>query len=199
MEEKDYIKGLLNGIIPDLSNLLEKAFEEGYRKGKLDARPSVTVDGVEYFDLNLPSGTLWSTAPQSFAYGWYLNRLTYEDAKKLGLPTKEQWEELLEHCDVVLHAGASDGKTYGLPAITGPNGQRLGYPMCKNDSKKYITYTLGEQCEKGKNKFWLLSEPDERHHAEVVVFDKDVLEYDTHFIGYKLPFFLVKKKDICLE
>lgn len=72
----------------------------GYRKGKLDSQQTFTIDNVEYFDLGLPSGTLWSCAPQYFHYGWHLYLNTYEEAKKLGLPTKEQWEELLSNCDV---------------------------------------------------------------------------------------------------
>lgn len=178
------------------SEIMEKVYMDGYRQGQIDYAPTVTVDNVKYMDLGLPSETLWSCAPQYFCYGWHLQLNTYKEAKKLGLPTKEQWEELLTFCDVRNRETVlSDGKIIKhLPTITGPNGEKLGYPVCGNGSVKYMTYTLGENCEKGRNKFWLLSEPDEKHCVDVIVFDKDVNEYDKHYMGYQLPYFLVKTK-----
>lgn len=188
--EDNEITRMMNLNVPILSSLIKKIYMAGYRKGKQDSQQTITIDNVEYFDLGLPSGTLWSCAPQYFHYGWHLYLNTYEEAKKLGLPTKEQWEELLLNCDIF-----NKESKWGLPRLIGPNGQRLGYPLCKNDSVKYTTYTLGENCKKGRNKFWLLSEPDNNHLVDVIVFDKNVLEYDKHFTGYRLPYFLVKKKE----
>ncbi len=181
--------------IPFFSKIIQDAYKAGYKHGQIDYVSTIKIDDVEYVDLGLPSGTLWSCAPQYFAYGWHLELKTYAEAKSLGLPTKEQWEELLKHCDVFHKTYKSNNEIhYLLPQITGQKGERLGYPECKNGANKYTTYTLGQNCEKGRNKFWLLSEPDENHKVDVVVLDKGVLDYDRHFIGYKLPFFLVKQK-----
>lgn len=195
--------GLVGRIImkiPFLAKIIQSTYTEGYKKGykqgQIDYVPTVKINNVEYFDLGLPSGTLWSSAPQYSFYGWHLELKTYAEAKSLGIPTKEQWEELLKHCDVLNETYIENGVIrYRLPQITGQKGERLGYPQCKNSTNKYTTYTLGENCEKDQNKFWLLSEPDENHQVDVVVFDRGVMKYDKHFVGYKLPFFLVKQKE----
>ena len=53
----------------------------------------------EYVDLALPSGTLWAKtnvgAKEESDYGDYL---TFEEACKYNLPTKEQMEELIRCC-----------------------------------------------------------------------------------------------------
>lgn len=191
---EEYFKKTWDSVSPSLAKLLEEVWMEGYKQGQLDNRPKVKINEVVYMDLGLPSGTLWSTAPQSFFYGWHLDLFTYEQAKSLGIPTKEQWEELLQYCYLENEPYPYKGHDYCLPKLTGPNGERLGYPMCKNDAVKYLTYTLGQGCERDRNKFWLLSEEDENHFVDVLVFDRNVMEYDKHFKGYKLPCFLVKNK-----
>lgn len=165
-----------------ISDMIQKAFTEGYEKGVASQIKNFNIDGVEYFDPGLPSGTLWSCALQHFDYGWHLVLATYEQVAELNLPTKEQWEELCEHCIIK------------KKKLITPSGYKLGYPTAKNGpSNRYTTYTLGEECEKGRNKFWLKSTPTS-HQADVVVFDVDVNEFSTHFTGFKLPFFLVKNK-----
>lgn len=155
--------------------LLAKAYQDGYNQGICDSTHKINIDDVEYLDLGLPSGTLWSFPPYYCNYGWKLKLLPYEQVKDLNLPTREQWEELCQHCRIV------DKK------IIAPNGIRFGYP-----SRSYTIYTLGEQCAKGHNRFWMKSEPDDDHNVSVIEFDKDVNTYKVHFTGYKLPFFLVK-------
>lgn len=52
---------------------------------------------MEYIDLGLPSGTLWAEQNETDNGGYF----TYDEAvAKFGdcLPTKEDFEELLEHC-----------------------------------------------------------------------------------------------------
>lgn len=155
--------------------LLAKAYQEGYEQGVCDSTHKINIDDVEYLDLGLPSGTLWSFPPYICDSGWKLKTLPYEQVKNLNLPTREQWDELFQHCRFV------DKK------IIAPNGIRFGYP-----SRSHIIYTLGEQCVKGHNKFWMKADPDDDHKVSVIEFDKDVNTYGTHFTGYRLPFFLVK-------
>ena len=66
-----------------------------------------------------------------------------------------------------------------------------------------VSVYLGEGCEKGRNMFWLKGEADEENNAPVMVYDlvdkepnyEHIIGKDVHFIGYKLPVFLVKNKE----
>ena len=71
-----------------------------------------------YLDLGLPSGTKWKTANE---YGYY----EYDKAlAKFGdnLPTKEQFEELVNECTWTWENG--DYK------VVGPNGRSITLPAC---------------------------------------------------------------------
>lgn len=81
--------------------LLAKAYQDGYNQGICDSTHKINIDDVEYLDLGLPSGTLWSFPPYYCNYGWKLKLLPYEQVKDLNLPTREQWEELCQHCRIV--------------------------------------------------------------------------------------------------
>ncbi len=80
-----------------------------------------TDNGNEWIDLGLPSGTKWSKANEE---GFY----TYDEAVlkfKFGrrLPSKTQWEELVEKCEWEW----IDSETGGY-RITGPNGKSITLP-----------------------------------------------------------------------
>lgn len=69
-----------------------------------------------YVDLGLPSGTKWATTNADSYF-------TYEQAvNKFGdrLPSKEQWEELVDYCD-----WEWTGRGYKL---TGPNSKSIFLP-----------------------------------------------------------------------
>lgn len=167
-----------------LQQIIAQAYKTGYEQGVLDSTHKLSIDGIDYFDANLPSGTLWSWPPQYENYGWHLRLATYDEVRELGLPTKDQWEELCRFCRI-------KGKK-----LIAPNGIDLGYPTCLNSpSNRYITYSLGEDCKKGHNRFWLKSDPDAENMVEVIEFDENVNSFNKHFTGFKLPFFLVKNKN----
>ncbi len=74
------------------ASAIEEAYNQGYENAikefeKKGETPNVIVeDEVEYFDLDLPSGTRWA-----------LNNIeekTYYEACKLNLPTADQFDEL---------------------------------------------------------------------------------------------------------
>ena len=44
----------------EMAELLKAAYLKGYEQGELKVACSISIEGVEYFDLGLPSGTLWS-------------------------------------------------------------------------------------------------------------------------------------------
>lgn len=85
-----------------LNAAIEQAYIDGYNDGlkhleneKLEAMK----EGVEYVDLGLKSGTLWSSRYVNDSYTSQ-NRLPYIEALKLNIPTKEQFEELCRECFV---------------------------------------------------------------------------------------------------
>ena len=165
-----------------MQELLVQAYQAGYEQGVNNSTHTVNIDGVEYYDINLPSGTLWSKPVQYWDYDLRQKCATYEEVKGLSLPTKEQWEELCAHCWIM-----------GLQLVA-PNGVRLGYSD-SNTRRRYIVYTLGENCQKGHNRFWLKATPDENNLVDVIEFDQNVNSFQKHFTGFKLPFFLVKNKN----
>lgn len=67
-----------------------------------------------YFDLGLPSGTLWKSSDESFFY-------SYDEAiGQFGsqLPTANQWRELRSYCEWTKW-------NYGGYKVTGPNGKYI--------------------------------------------------------------------------
>lgn len=90
--------------------MCETPFGSNEKKGYSSTKKS------DYTDLGLPSGTKWKN---SNATGLY----TYDEAiKTFGnkLPTKKQWEELINECKWTW--------TGGTMKITGPNGNSITMP-----------------------------------------------------------------------
>ena len=84
-----------------LKEYLRKAFIEGVKCGEHLTDNTITIDNVEFIDLNLPSGTLWSSSPIShFNYGTKLRLFSYAEAQKLPIPTVDDWNELNQYCRV---------------------------------------------------------------------------------------------------
>lgn len=181
MTEKEIAKQYADSRVEDIRKLLEEAFIAGCEFAK---KKGLKYDNKIYYDLDLPSGTLWSFPDYYEHYGFHLDTCTYEKAILLNLPTEEQWQELCAHCKV---------HNYVLKS---PNGKEIGYPTRYTESGwPKMVYSLGEKCTEGQNKFWLKAEPDKKHQVKVILFDKGVATTSTHFTGYRLPFFLVKNKE----
>ncbi len=74
----------------------------------LGAQAQNMVNGHEYVDLGLPSGTLWATmnvgASNEYERGEYTNFENVSDLLSWGekwvIPTEAQWTELADNCDV---------------------------------------------------------------------------------------------------
>ena len=98
----------------EYKNALQAAFEKGFEAGKqLAEKKRIVIDGVEYVDLGLPSGTLWSARPYSAK--------SFPEANKLNLPTLEDWEEIAKYCEVTVEIskgflnqnGSFESNSYG--------------------------------------------------------------------------------------
>ncbi len=189
--------------VASITKQIREAYLQGYHQALLDTNKVVSIDGVEYVDLGLPSGTLWSKHPL-FKYNGYLN-VNYSEALNYPIPTEEQWRELVNCCAIMRSEIIA-------PA---PNCQRIGYQSWQKGS-------CGEACDfNGGNKFWLKGEQDSSGQAPAMVYgvkpnepnliepkmpsvviynNKDLLiGIDKHFTGLRLPIFLVKSKSSIVE
>lgn len=176
----------------EFAKLVKEAYLKGYEQGRLDAFAPINVDGFEFVDLGLPSGTLWSKTSYTYLnYGYKQKLLSYNEALSLPIPSLEQWQEVLEYCRFTNYY------------IIGPSGGRIGYDWAPSG---YLIHNLGEECKQNGNMFWLKGEVDKENTAPTMLYDikrKDDNKLDfwvykgtsRHFTGYKLPIFLIKNKD----
>ena len=182
-KSKEYAKGK---ALDAISAAIEQAYADGYNDGLNhyeNERLESFVDGVEYKDLELPSGTKWASG--YVKDNDFIGLFAYEEASKFNLPTKEDFEELCKECAIDTYA--YDSKRRGIK-FTGKNGEYLEIPYIK---VRYVT----DDNVNDSISFWLKNEGEdsEKEYARVNNLKK-VLDLKT-FMGYKLPVVLVLKKD----
>ena len=119
-----------------MAKAIAQAYIDGYRDGYKDRDfEFVSSDYIEekisVHDLGLPSATLWSLH--------YLeneeeetNYLPYIKAAKLGLPSKDQVDELIENCRWQGEYSSTGLSFYGAICI-GASGERISF-----DSRGYM-------------------------------------------------------------
>lgn len=178
-KSKEYANGK---AIDALTNVIEQAYKDGYNDGYNDAlakgkdnAPDDLNDGVEYIDLGLPSGTLWSSGYLSKDKSYMF--LTYDEACKYNIPTKEQFEELVKYCQIIPNVN-NTGHNY-----IGPNGKyfKLHYSFTyQGDKGSYI-----KEC-----RFWIKDVEDEGQYKSFA--RTNVL--NVLFTGYRIPVMVVKQK-----
>ena len=178
--------------VEELTKAIKEAYLKGYEQGSLDNSGTVSINNVSYVDLGLPSGTLWSEYPLfHLDYGYKQKRLSYVEAARLPIPTKEQWDEVCQLC------------RFEKEKIIGPSGKRIGYKWAPGG---YLIHDLGEGCKKGEQMYWLKGEVDSNNEAPTMIYDLEITGQfnfiknhikgsSRHFTGYKLPVFLVKNKE----
>lgn len=189
MEIEEKAKNYAEGkAISAITAAIEKAFIDGYESGFHDgvAKSKQTkeiIDGVEYVDLGLPSGTKWSLQYYSYNYKYKsAQRFSYDEAIKRNIPTEEQLEELKKYCRVC--ALKDDNGVYGIKFI-GRNGNYILFHYIKINEKS--------NCPDNTYFFWLKSnnemlETDLRTCATTATITRE-------FMGYKMPLMLVKNKE----
>ena len=104
----------------DLGKAIIEAYVEGYNHGYYQAmalpkRPKERID-FSFIDMGLPSGTKWASCFIKFDIGGCY-KMNYKDAQRYQLPTKEQFEELLQHCKLT-------ACKYGI-RLTAENGNEI--------------------------------------------------------------------------
>ena len=136
----------------EMAELLKAAYLKGYEQGELKVACSISIEGVEYYDLGLPSGTLWSKPLPYASNNSEYKKFSHNDASRFdGLPTEAQWEELMK-CRIY--------DDY----IIGYSGMRI--PISTIREGGFGIDDRGENVPKGNNLFWLKSEMDEKGEAK---------------------------------
>lgn len=175
-----------------ITSAIENAYAEGYKDGYKDCiakagiePPVETIDGVTYIDLGLPSGKMWSfecLINESSRYRVH-KKLTYEEASKFNIPTKDDYLELIKFCELIPKKN-SDNNIYRWDALRKTNGRYIELyktsAVIASSVKEYESFV-----------FWLRDnnpEGDERLCADGS--SKDLL--GKVCMGYKLPIMLVK-------
>ena len=194
MNIKESAKAYAEGkAVNALTAAIEQAYADGYNAGfndglasKKDELPADLDDGVEYVDLGLPSGTKWAAKyledkDGSTAY------LTYDEAAKLNIPTKEQYDELIQYC---VRNNIQGGNSISGQRMIGRNGNYVDYEYkCKKvgPSLEYL----------GKVRFWIKDKKenedecgDKRKLSDI--YDTKNISPVSDFMGYGHPVILVR-------
>ena len=189
MTKDEFAEQFAEQKVEELKAIVKESYLKGYEQGCLHAYQPPSIDDHVVVDLGLPSGTMWTKEPLCILdYGYKQKKMSYQEASKLSIPTEEQWDEVCKYCRF-------EGRY-----IIGLSGERIGYGWAPSG---YLIRSLGEGCEANKNMFWLKGDIDDENNAPVMVYDLDgeapnykiTKGKGVHFIGYKLPVFLVKNKE----
>lgn len=170
-----------------LKESFAKVYADGYRDGYRDREEEIPVDlrndETEYVDLGLPSGTLWAADyKKSNGYNSYL---PYCQAECLQIPTKEQWEELINICKCEYKTD-KDTDIIEVKFI-GPNGAILRF--VKNG--KIISDDISDHWHVY---FWLKDQKEGNEKSAIHLYRRNQPEIIDVFSGYKLPIRLVRPK-----
>ena len=177
---------------------IAQAYIDGYRDGCKDRdAESVKSNNIEgelcVHDLGLPSGTMW-TLNYLEDEGGEIKYLPYIKAVKLGLPSREQVEELIENCRWQGEYSSTGLSFYGAICI-GASGERISF-----ESRGYMEddRRVGAPNYGGGNAFfWIHDEEagDEKNAIKIcgVTEGKPKMEIVKIFSGYKLPVLIVRK------
>ena len=192
---KIYASEKVNGL---MAKVIAQAYMDGYQNGYSDRDKNIgesvpTNDKTSVHDLGLPSGTQWTLG--------YLEDeneetkyLPYAKASQLGLPSKEQVDELMEKCRWQGHFSSSGMTFYGAVCI-GSNGERI---ILDSKGYKEDERTVGAPNYGGGNAyFWIQDDEDGDEKNAVRIYGvenrKPMMEIVKIFSGYKLPVLLVGK------
>lgn len=168
--------------------IVEQAYLDGYNDGLKhyeNEKLERIKDGVEFVDLGLPSGTLWSSMRLKNAQNITIV-LPYIEASKLNIPTKEQFEELFMEC----HHRYNYYKSTEIDGLifTGKNGNSI-----------LIEYaTIVGHSKTKRLCFWLKDEKESnvKLSANTNIRDRKLIAaFDNIFMGLNLPVMLVMKKN----
>ena len=169
-----------------MARSIAQAYADGYRDGFKDREDEVILNlcekNTQFIDLGLKSGTLWSADFE--IDGEDVIYHPYEDAEKYGIPTKEQFNELLESCKWEFKYISSNAREY---TCIGPNGNHIVF-----SSRGYKL--AGTKREIEKIFFWVKSTSEDLTREAVYLYyhSGEIKKLTEMFSGSMLPLRLVK-------
>lgn len=176
-----------------IAEAMAKVYVSGYHAGYNDCQDSLpcangTTD-EKFIDLGLPSGTLWTR--NYLQYEGETKYLPYVEAKKLDIPSEDQWYELITNCDI---QQVTSPQGYECTKFVGLNGNVLtlkgaGYKDFGTHDKESGGYPV----------FWLRSSTEDNQNSAIYInflesTNKYAVDIQKMFVGYHLPVQLVKSK-----
>ena len=181
-----YAEGKANQAI---TKAIADAYVEGYKAGYKDREEEIPMDlrdnKTEYVDLGLPSGTLWASDYEK-SDGKYVY-LPYEKSKRMSLPTKDQWQELIASCKMVCDWVIDRRVKYYRVTFIATNGNSITFTN--------IAYVKVELVNCDEILFWLQNNGGDSENNAVSINIKEInkkLGPIKCFTGFKLPIRLVR-------
>lgn len=185
-----YADGKANEAI---TKAIAQAYLDGYRDGYNDREAEIPADfrdnKTKYIDLGLPSRTLWSEDYEKDDGNTLY--LPYERADYLKIPTKEQWEELVEHCECKIEV--DHDYDFIKANLVGPNGNTLVFEKTGKEFANELT-------DHWQAFFWIEGEYEGNNRSAVHLYNewkrtknkKLGKRIEQTFSGYHLPVRLVR-------
>ena len=185
-KSKEYAKGkALDAITAAIEQAYADGFADGYREAKIRLE-AINTDylnlDVNYVDLDLPSGTLWS---QGYVIkSASILRLPYEKTSRLNIPTETQFYELCSNCQIEKSPNVNQSIRF-----TGKNGEYIDL-LCLDNNGEQIRIDMG-----GSFRFWLKDDGEEtkKNYAWIGKSANGWKPFVTKiFMGNSLPLMLVR-------
>ena len=188
---KKYAEGKLTEA---LRQVIADAYMAGYNAGYQDGYNKVVKEsaseGVEYVDLGLPSGTLWSSdyVKDDKANAIYV---TQEGSADYEIPIYEQFKELMDECiwEQKSEKNWTEGGFYywhEWAICLGPNGNKITFERTGlYEATDCLTKTT-------EIFFWLNNKEYFYNNCANITLNSLNIGSENAFSGYKLPIRLVK-------
>lgn len=179
-----------------ITEAIAQAYADGYRDGYQDRDNGSFVylheSKTEFIDLGLPSGTLWSLDYEKDEGKTIF--LPFGMTGDLGIPTKEQWDELRTNCKWKFKNIIQRYNNHSEVICLGPNGNELRFDVIRlrdvptNDEKNFVLFWLKQDTDETNNR--LCAHICQKRNANYE--SQDYIGVDAFFSGYKLPIRLVR-------
>ncbi len=155
-----------------LTRAIAQAYKDGYNNGYKECADDHDIDlyvDVDFVDLNLPSGLLWSSKYR-MGEEYKPLYLTYEEASAMDIPTEEQFNELVENCNWSHIMGYVGRGGYDIRQPVGKycnsvNGERISF---YDEGMKYI----GSGYVPRGIRFWIRDDEDNAEKKSVYIDDQ---------------------------
>ena len=185
MDIKEKAKAYAEGKAQDaITKAIEEAYAAGYKDGYDDGlssrdniSPNDIIEGVEYVDLGLPSGTKWANDFLRDEKGKILY-LTYEEASNYNLPNSQQYLEFINN---TRRNDYNHNQGKKVIKILGANGNQMQWEKLMSNIAEF-------SASKFYYMFWLKN-MEENGTERIAAKDSKIVNV---FTGYRLPIIIVR-------